>query len=155
MQATYEIVIADTSCFILLDNIGELEILKKLFGHVITTTIIAGEFGDPLPDWVKIRVVNDLQFQFTLDIDAGEASAIALAIESEPSLLIIDDNKGRKAAKKLNLNVTGSLGIFLSAKRAGIIPAITPIIEKIQQTNFRYSAAVLKEILTLAGEWKS
>jgi len=37
MQTEYEIVIADTSCFILLDKIGELELLKNLFGHVVTT----------------------------------------------------------------------------------------------------------------------
>src|ERR1700743_2461463 len=113
MQTGYEIVIADTSCFILLDNIGELELLKSLFGHVITTTVIAEEFGAPLPEWVRIRAVKNTNLQSTLELDAGEASAIALALESEPSLLIIDDNKGRKAAQRLNLNITGSLGVFL------------------------------------------
>jgi predicted nucleic acid-binding protein len=153
MQTEYKIVIADTTCFILFDNIGELKILKALFGTVITTSVIAREFGTELPAWVEIRDVKDLQFQSTLDIDAGEASAIALAVEStEPSLLIIDDNKGRKVARRLNLNVTGSLGVFLKAKRAGIIPAIKPIIEKIQKTNFRQSEAILQEILFLAGE---
>ena len=152
MQTGYEIVIADTSCFILLDNIGELELLKSLFGHVITTTVIAEEFGAPLPEWVRIRAVKNTNFQSTLELDAGEASAIALALESEPSLLIIDDNKGRKAAQRLNLNITGSLGIFLRAKREGIIPSIKPILEKVQQTNFRYSQSILIEILSLAGE---
>lgn len=152
MQTEYEIVIADTSCFILLDKIGELELLKTLFGHVVTTTIIADEFGFTLPEWVQIRQVNDVHFQSLLDVDPGEASAIALAMESEPSLLVIDDGKGRKVAQRLNLNITGSLGIFLRAKRSGVIPSIKPILEKIQQTNFRYSAAVLQEITSLAGE---
>jgi len=151
MHREYEIVIADTSCFILLDKIGELELLKSLFGHVITTSIIAKEFGADLPEWVKIRSVKDLIFQYTLDIDAGEASAIALAVESEPSLLILDDNKGRKAARKLNLNVTGTLGLFLKAKQIGLISSVAPVIAKIQLTNFRYSDAVLEEILLLAG----
>lgn len=153
MQTEYKIVIADTTCFILFDNIGEFGLLKSLFGTVITTTVIAREFGMPLPDWVEIRGVKDLHFQSTLDIDADEASAIALAIESaEPSLLIIDDSKGRRAAQRLNLNITGSLGIFLKAKRTGLVPSIKPIIEKIQQTNFRHTQAVLQEILALAGE---
>jgi predicted nucleic acid-binding protein len=114
MPTTYKIVIADTSCFILLDKIGEMGLLKALFGSVVTTSIIAAEFGSPLPDWVEVRNVKDHQFQSTLDIDEGEASAIALALESEPSLLIIDDNKGRKVARKLGLNLTGSLGILKS-----------------------------------------
>ena len=143
MQTEYEIVIADTSCFILLDNIGELNLLKLLFGHVITTTVIANEFGTDLPDWVEIRSVINITFQATLDIDPGEASAITLALESKSALLILDDNKGRKAAQRLNLNITGTLGVFLKAKRAGIIPSIRPLLEKIQKTNFRYSKAVL------------
>ena len=152
MQIEYKIVIADTSCFILLDNIGELELLKTLFGRVTTTSIIAQEFGASLPEWVEIKSVSDTQFQFTLDVDAGEASAIALALESGPSLIVLDDDKARKLAKKLNLTITGSLGVLLRAKREGIIPSIKPIIEKIQQTNFRYSQKVLSEILFLAKE---
>lgn len=152
MQAEYSIVIADTTCFILLDKIGEMELLRILFGTVTTTNIIAEEFGSALPIWVKIETVKDTQFQSTLDIDPGEASAIALAMEIGSSLLILDDGKGRKAAQRLNLNFTGSLGLFLKAKTAGIIPAIQPIIAKVQQTDFRYTEAVLQEILSLAGE---
>ena len=155
MQRGYDIVIADTSCFILLHNIEELDLLKSLFGHVITTSIIAAEFGIPLPEWIQIRTVKDDLFQSSLDIDPGEASAIALAIESEPSLLILDDAKGRKIARKLNLNYTGTLGILLKAKRSGIIPALKPLLEKIQLTNFRYSDVVFQEILFLAGELPS
>ncbi len=33
MQEKYEIVIADTTCFILLENIGELNLLKSLSQH--------------------------------------------------------------------------------------------------------------------------
>lgn len=152
MPTEYNIVIADTTCFILLEKIGELDLLKKLFNNVITTTVIAAEFGDPLPSWIRVKAVKDIQFQATLDIDAGEASAIALAIESEPSLLILDDNKGRKAARRLNLHVTGTLGLFLKAKRAGIITHVKPVFDKVQKTNFRYTDTVLKEILALAGE---
>lgn len=152
MQKEYKIVIADTSCFILLYKIAELDLLKSLFGQVITTSVVALEFGEALPEWVEIREVKNVKFQSTLDLDPGEASAITLALESEPSLIIIDDNKGRKIAQKLNLNITGSLGIIVKAKREGIISAIKPILEKIQKTNFRYSQTILIEILKLSGE---
>lgn len=126
--------------------------LKSLFGQVITTPVIALEFGEDLPEWVEIREVKNSQFQSTLDLDIGETSAITLALESGPSLIIIDDNKGRKVAQKLNLNITGSLGLFLKAKQEGIIPSIKPLLEKVQKTNFRYSLAILTEILKLSGE---
>ncbi len=152
MRATYNIVIADTSCFILLDKIGEMNLLKALFGKIITTSVIAMEFGALLPEWIEIRDASTTALETTLEIDAGEISAIILAIEYNPALLIVDDDKARKVARKLGLNITGSLGIFLKAKQAGIIPSVMAIIQKVQQTNFRYSQAVLNEILELAGE---
>jgi len=145
MPGESKIVIADTSCFILLTNIGELTLLKSLFGNIVTTSVIAFEFGEQLPEWVEIIEVKDINLQSTIEIDAGEVSAIILGLEHPHSLLIIDDNKGRKVAKRLGLNITGSLGIFLKAKGAGIIPSVRSIIQKVQQTDFRYSQAVLKK----------
>ena len=129
-----------------------MELLKHLFENVVTTAVIAREFGSTLPQWVHIKEVKDVHFEYTLDVDAGEASAISLAMESYRPLLILDDNKGRKLARRLNLNFTGSLGIFLKAKQVGLIPSVKTIIDKVQQTNFRYTQTVLNEIVLLAGE---
>ena len=95
---------------------------------------------------------KNISFQNSLDIDAGEASAITLALESENCLLILDDNKGRKTAERLNLQFTGTLGIILKAKNVGLITSVKPIFQKIQQTNFRFSQKVLDEIYSLANE---
>jgi predicted nucleic acid-binding protein len=38
-------IISDTSCFILLSKIGELDLLQKLYGEIFTTSVIAEEFG--------------------------------------------------------------------------------------------------------------
>jgi predicted nucleic acid-binding protein len=85
-------------------------------------------------------------------VDAGEASAIALAAENQPSLLIIDDLKGRRLAQKLNLNITGTLGLILTAKKEGILPQISPPFNRIQATNFRIASSLLESILKQAGE---
>lgn len=42
-------IISDTSCFIILSNIGELNLLQKVYGQIITTIEIAAEFGEQLP----------------------------------------------------------------------------------------------------------
>ena len=93
-------IISDTSCFIILSNIGELELLHLVYGQIITTSDIAEEFGDKLPDWVEIVAVKDKIRQQLLEmqIDKGESSAIALALETAESTLIIDDYKARKVA---------------------------------------------------------
>jgi len=154
MLRNYSAVIADASCFILLDKIDNLLLLQKLFGTVTTSTEVAEEFGKPLPEWIQIKSAQDKNFQSALflQVDLGEASAIALAAEHQPSLLIIDDMKGRKLAQKLNLNIIGTLGLILIAKREGILPQIKPIFDKIQGTNFRIAPGLLEDILKQAGE---
>lgn len=152
MQKEYEVVIADTSCLILLDKIGELNLLRSIFGRVIVTREIAMEFGSDLPEWVTIRRIEKLDIQNAFDLDTGEASAIILALELKSVLLILDDYKARKVAEKMGLNITGTLGLFLKAKQLNIISSIRPLLERIQQTNFRYSQKVFDQILTMAGE---
>ena len=82
----------------------------------------------------------------------GEASAMALASEIHADLLIIDDAEGRRFAKKLELKITGTVGVILSAKLSGVIPTVKPYILKIQQTNFRISDWLTSQILKDAGE---
>jgi predicted nucleic acid-binding protein len=154
MLQGYSIVIADTSCFILLEKINEINLLKAVFTNISTTEEIALEFGKPLPSWISIKSPSDKKYQDLLqvEVDLGEASAIALAIESHNSLIILDDYRARRLAERLELKYTGTLGIFLKAKELNIIPNIRSVLEKIQKTNFRFSEKVFKEILSIANE---
>jgi predicted nucleic acid-binding protein len=147
-------IISDTSCLILLDNIGELSILNKLFGNITTTSEVAIEFGRLLPPWIAIKEPSNKNYQSIIEasLDKGEASAIALAIELDNCLLIIDDLKGRKFAHQLGLTIIGTIGVIVDAKLAGIIPSIKPILSKIKSTNFRITDQLELLILKLAGE---
>ncbi|MGD9629782.1 MAG: DUF3368 domain-containing protein [Pyrinomonadaceae bacterium] len=83
---------------------------------------------------------------------SGEASAITLALEIEDASLILDDLKARKLAKSLGLDVTGSVGVILTAKSIGVIPSIRPVILAIRETSFRLSSQIEREAFLLAGE---
>ena len=98
MQKT---IISDTSCFILLEKIGELELLHKVFGEILITQEVADEYGSTLPNWISIQNPTNKKYQKILEasVDRGEASAIALAVELTDCLLIIDDLKGRNLAE--------------------------------------------------------
>jgi len=107
-----------------------------------------------LPNWVKIQDSTD-KFRIQIleiQIDKGESSAIALALEIPESTLILDDIKARKIAQSLGLNFTGTIGIIIKAKLQNIIPSIEPIIEKIKQTNFRISPEVEQQAYIQAKE---
>src|SRR5688572_2299961 len=88
-------IIADTSCIILLSKIDELPILQKLFGEIIITGEIKREYGKKLPTWINVMDPKNKGYQILLQatLDKGEASAIALAMEFNDSLLILDDRK--------------------------------------------------------------
>ena len=147
-------IIADTSCFIILSNIGELDLLQKVYGQIITTLEIATEFGERLPDWVSIHAVTDKYKQQLLEmqIDKGESSAIALALETPRCTLILDDFKARKIANHLGLQFTGTIGVIVRAKLIGIVPSIKPILQKIRETDFRLSGEIELLALKEAGE---
>lgn len=149
-----KVVVSDTSCFIALTNIEGLSLLQKLYKQIYTTSIVIKEFGDKLPNWVKLIEVEDLQKQKLLEfqIDKGEASAVVMALEQSADLIIVDDNKARLVAKKLGLQVTGTLGIIIKAKKAGVITSAKPLLENLRRTNFRISDDLLNEALMLAGE---
>ncbi|RRB06495.1 DUF3368 domain-containing protein [Larkinella rosea] len=146
--------ISDTSCFILLDKIDALSLLKDCFRTVYTTTVVTQEFGIQLPEWVQVREVVDKNFLINTSklVDKGEASIIALAEELPDCILILDDDKARKLAKTLDLKFTGTLGILIRAKNLGVIPAIKPFIEKIRATNFHANEPLLNRVLTSVGE---
>ncbi len=149
-----KIVVSDTSCFIVLTNIGELDLLKKLYHSILTTKDVVEEFGGELPDWIEIKSPIDTEKQQLLEfhIDKGEASAIVLALEVTADLIILDDLKARQSAVKLGLKITGTLGIIIKAKQDGVIDSIKPILSKLQKTNFRLSDNLMEEALKIAEE---
>jgi predicted nucleic acid-binding protein len=150
----HKTIIADTSCLIILSNIQELEILNKVYGEIVTTPEIASEFGDQLPPWISIVKVEDFSRQeiLELQIDKGEASALALALEIKDCLVIIDDFRARKTAERLGINYTGTIGVIVRAKVAGVIQSIKPILAKIKATNFRISTEIESQALKASGE---
>lgn len=147
-------IISDTSCFIILTKIGELELLHKVYGEIITTIEIATEYGEPLPKWIQIKKATDPSKQqlLELQIDQGESSAIALALETPNCTVILDDYKARKIATKLGILYTGTIGVIIKAKLSGKIPSIKPLLKKIKQTNFRLSNEIEIQALKEAKE---
>ena len=148
------VIIADSSCLIALSNIGELQLLHQVYEQITITPEIESEFGEPLPNWMTVEEVTDKKkiSILELELDKGESSAIALAIERENSLLIIDEMKGRRVAKKVGIKITGILGVAVKAKEIGLIEKVGFIIEKLENVDFRISASLKEKILKRVGE---
>ena len=144
-------VISDASCLIILSEIGSLHLLFEAYGPVVTTPTVAQEFGMELPEWVSIQAPSSMP-NFPPSIDRGEASAIALALETPNSILIVDEKTARNYAIRLGLEITGTLGVIVRAKLKGAVPSIRPFVEAVRRKGFRFSTAVEAEAYRQAGE---
>ena len=74
--------------------------------------------------------------------------AIALVLELDADLLLIDERRGRAEANRLRLNITGLLGILVEAKHQNLIIAVKPLLDALIATSeFRVSTALYNRIL--------
>ncbi len=85
-------------------------------------------------------------------LDPGEAEAIALARAVAARLLLIDEQRGRAAARRLGLPVSGSLGVLLEAKAQGIIPLVRPYLNQMLAQGRHIGLQLQAQVLALAGE---
>ena len=86
-------------------------------------------------------------------LDDGESEAISLAVETRAPLLLIDEKKGRAAARRLGLTATGALGIIAAARKSGAIPSASEEISRLRtDAGFFISSEVAAATLRLAGE---
>ncbi len=147
-------IISDSSCLISLHNSGDLDLLQKVFGEVTITPLIAEEFQLPLPPWITVMENSGTVPTFFqgIEIDAGEASAISLALELGNAVLIVDDLKARQIAERLSIEFMGTLGVAVEAKRLGILPSIRPIIQRLHSVGLWFSEGVEARALAQADE---
>jgi len=158
-------VVANTTPIIALSLIGKLGVLQHLYGEVLIPPAVraevlaggqhgigAGEFR--AATWLQLAPLKDPQLADLLlaDLDKGEAEVIALALEQDAGLVILDERLARRHARRLGLTLTGTLGILLKAKERGLVPAVAPLIIELQEGGIRLSHAVVAEALKLAGE---
>src|SRR5688500_8312025 len=146
---TQRIVIADASCLITLDNINETDLLQKLYEQIYVTPEVAAEVGASLPEWAlhRSRSNHSLIDELSADLEMGEATSIALALELSDCLLIIDEKKGRRTAKQLGIDITGTFGIVMKGIEDGLIEAPNTIVDRLERAGFRLSES-LKTVLT-------
>ena len=142
-------IISNTSCLIVLDNIGMLDVLKELYGKVFITEEVSKEFGKTVPDWIEVRKVSDNKYLKLMKnfVDLGEASTIALAVETDDIVIILDNLKARKLAQKLNLKITGTIGVLVKARKRNIITSTQEVLNRLRNEGFRISDEIEKEFL--------
>ncbi len=155
------IVIVDASTFIGLSMVNKLSLLSSLFKEVVLPNAVYEEISGgkgvkEIRSFKNIKVVG-VNDKATVELmlesyGRGEAELLVLAKELNANLLLIDELKARKAARRAGFKVMGILGLLLSAKEKGFIKTIKPLIQRLQKKDFRLSRRVIEEVLNQAGE---
>ncbi len=119
-------VVSNTSPLIFLGNVNSLDLLSLCFDQVLIPEGVKAEFGnDKLPEIIEEKVIsseakNVVDMQYGA-LHRGELEAIQLAYETGADLVLLDDLLARKKAKQMNIEVMGTLGVFLTSSYNGDI----------------------------------
>jgi predicted nucleic acid-binding protein len=153
------VVIADTSPLNYLVQIGEIDLLPRLYGTIVIPTEVFLELRDAdapaivfqwiskKPAWLEIRPAAGIATSsFLFELDAGERAAIQLAQSEDESLLLVDDAAGRRAAQSLGLPSIGTLGVLRLAAIENLVHLPT-VLAKLMRTNFRAAAALIQQLI--------
>jgi uncharacterized protein len=160
------IVISNTSPIINLAAIGQLSLLRQLYGQIVIPEAVyieivgrgAGQSGADevaAADWIQTRQVANRTAVTALQIelDDGEAEAIALAVEASANLLLLDEELGRIIASRFGLRFVGLLGCLIEVKQRGLVLAVQPILEDlIEKAGFWVGQALYERVLQVADE---
>ena len=160
-------IVADASILIGLSSIGELTLLYKRFsdGVLIPPAVWREvvEQGGERPgarevaeaDWVTVCDVTALEIVQLLqvELDEGEAEAIALAHQVGAKVVLLDERNARRAAKQLGLRVLGTVGILIWARQTGNITSLREALDALQtRAKFRISQQLYERALSEVGE---
>ena len=66
--------------------------------------------------------------------------------------VVLDDALARQMAQVLKIKLTGTLGLLLDAKRAGLIETVSPYLNQLEALNFRLARHTKQLVLRMANE---
>lgn len=159
------VIISDAGPLIALSKTGNLNILKQLFKKVKIPPAVFEELkiSSPRPGsiklreaieitkWIKISKPGRIPGTIMNSLDRGEAEAIVLA-KKEGLVLLIDERRGRKFAKKESVKITGTGAVLAAAKQKGIIKNVSHVLNELMESGYRISNPLREKILQIAGE---
>jgi uncharacterized protein len=156
-------IVCNSSPLIFLSKIDRLKDLFELFDKVYIPKAVYNEIllsgkndicakevieGISSGNIIQFNVQNQLVVKaLSGRLHTGEVEVMVGAMELDIKDVILDDLSARRKAKQLNLNVTVTLGILIVAFTEGLFDNLESEIQKLLETDFRISSALLKKIM--------
>ncbi len=163
------VVISDASPLVHLSAINRFDLLKELYLDLLippavweeVTTAGRGrpgekEVGEAVrAGWMKVKAPDPLELNRSelQGLDSGEREALALAMQTRAEVVLLDELRGRRVAKRLGVPTIGTLGVLVEAKQRGLIPNIRGELRQLQEhSQLQLTIELEQLVLRLAGE---
>jgi len=159
-----QLVVADTGRLHYLVLTGDIELLPKLFEHVLVPRVVRDELADAeapqavrdwiahAPGWLDVQPDHPGDDDVAVaKLDEGERAVIALALTVKADLVLMDDRDGVDVARRRGLADTGPLGVLDLAARCGLID-LAAAFERLKATTFYYRQGLLDALLARHAE---
>ena len=159
------IIVSDAGPLIALAKTNHLNILQELFQKVIIPPSVFDELkistSRPGANELKKAIERTKWLEVSGSVHVpgvpfnsfakGEVEAIILA-KTKKMILLIDERRARRIAKKENVKITGTGAVLVAAKRKGIIKKVSLVLDELTEEGYRISEGLRKRILELAEE---
>lgn len=159
-------VVSNTSPISNLAIIGRLHLLRRRYGVVRIPLAVAAELSALSHPAAKAQITAALAEgwlveekapssppQLPFPLDAGETEAIGLARATQADVLLMDERRGREAARRHGLAVAGVLGELLHARQTGMLSNLRSEIDRLRaEAGFFVDAEIERFILSQVGD---
>lgn len=159
------IIVSDSSPLMHLAAIHRLYLVPTLLGNVLIPPAVfneitkkgAGKPGDleiQRAAWIRVVACSNhgLLSRFSQELDAGEAEALALAIELNADAVLMDETLGRAVANRENVKTIGLLALLIDAKAAGLLTNVTQEMDALRASGFYIAQTLYAQIKARCNE---
>ncbi|GGA17835.1 DUF3368 domain-containing protein [Okeania sp. KiyG1] len=158
--------VTNSSILIALSTIGQLQLLSQRFPdrvlmpRAVQREVVETGVGQPgaievaSASWLVVQEASNksLVSALRMELDEGEAEAIALFCELPSEALLLDEKNARRIAKQMGLPVLGAVGILIWAKQSGLISTLKEQLDALKTQGFHLGQPVYQEALRKVGE---
>lgn len=137
--------VLNASPLILLARAGYLDLVGKLVSPVVIPRAVAMEINAGPPEDLAVRFLAQRSWLSVVDLTPalspiaiwrlgqGESEVLEYAHRNPGTIAVLDDKAARRAARALQVPITGTLGILLAAAKSGLLPSLKDAIEAVQR----------------------
>lgn len=156
-------VVVNNTPLVALWSLGRLDLFPNLFGEIWVPPSVHEEFlaADSAvrradvedASWLQVVPLAEPRRALAhVGLDRGEAEVLALSEERDARLVVIDERRARRIARRMGFNLTGTMGVLLLAKEEKRLDSVSDAIASLEAAGLHLSRRLVARVLELAGE---